>query len=99
MVTHIRVCKSPAPGCLVPGENLTILFFLATPGHMEFLGQGSELSHSCNLSCSYSNARSLTHYAWPGIKPASQGSQDAANLLAPERELPFSFSFLFFLKT
>ena len=41
-------------------------FFLAFPRHMEFLGQESDPSPSCYLSCSYSNAGSLTHYAWAG---------------------------------
>ena len=29
----------------------------------------------------------MTHCARPGIEPASQGSQDAADLIAPQREL------------
>ena len=33
--------------------------FLATPQHMEFLGQGSDLSHSRDLHCSCGNARSF----------------------------------------
>ena len=36
-----------------------LFFFLAAPQHMEFLGQGSDLSHSCNLRHSYSNTGSL----------------------------------------
>ena len=39
------------------------------PSRQEFLGQGSDLSRICNLSCSYGNARSLTHCASPGIEP------------------------------
>lgn len=39
--------------------------FLATLRHMQLPSQGSEQSHSC------SNAGSLTHWAGPGIKPAS----------------------------
>ena len=42
---------------------------------MELLGQGSNLSHGHDLSHSCSNARSLTHCARLGIKPASQRSQ------------------------
>ena len=41
-------------------------FFLAAPWHMEFLGQGSDLSCSCDLDHSCSNARSLTHCAGQG---------------------------------
>ena len=33
--------------------------FLATPQHMEFLGQGSDLSCSCELCHIYGNARSF----------------------------------------
>ena len=47
--------------------------FLAAPWHVEFPGQGSDLSHSCNSCRSCSNAGSylLTHSEGPGIKPAS----------------------------
>jgi len=37
---------------------LCLVWFLATSRHMEFLGQRSDLSHSCNLSCSCSNVGS-----------------------------------------
>ena len=40
--------------------------FLAAQWHMEFPGQGSDLSHSCGLSCSCGNAGSLTHCAGQG---------------------------------
>ena len=49
----------------------------------------SRCSCNCNLSCSFGNARSLTNCAGPGIKPASQYSQDAANPIAPQQELPY----------
>ena len=61
--------------------------FLAAPWHLEFLGQGSDRSHSCDLSHSGGNARSLTHCARPGIKPVCQRSQDAADPVEPQREL------------
>ena len=54
---------------------------------MELPGQGSDLSHSCDLSHSYGNARSLTHHAAPGIEPSSQRSQDATDPIVPQREL------------
>ena len=74
--------------CLI---NLAFLFlffsFLATPWHMDFPGQGSDPSHSFDLCCSCDKARSLTHCAESGIKPASQHSQDAADPIAPQWEL------------
>ena len=48
---------------------------------MELLGQGLD------LSCSCSNAGSLTHCAELGIEPTSQSSQDAADPIAPQQEL------------
>ena len=64
--------------------------FLAVPRHMEFPGQGSEGSHSCNLCCSCSNARSLTHCAFVlGINPVSQRSRPIADPVAPDWELLF----------
>ena len=53
--------------------------FLASPQPMESQGQRSDPSHSPDPSRGCSNAGSLTHCAGPGIKPASQRSQDAAN--------------------
>ena len=61
--------------------------FLATPRHMEFLDQGSYLSHSCDLYHSCSHARSLTHSARPRIEHASQFSRDTIDPFAPQREL------------
>ena len=63
-------------------------FFLATPQHMEFPGQGSDLCHSCNLSHSCSNTRSLTRYAGTGIEFATQCSQEAPDPIASQWELP-----------
>ena len=62
-------------------------FFLAAPRHIAFLGQGSDPSHSCNLSQIFGNARYLSRCARPGIEPSSQCSQDAANPVAPQQEL------------
>ena len=53
---------------------IIFIFFLAALRHMEFPGQGSDLSCSCDLSCICSNARSLTHCAGPGIEPVSQSA-------------------------
>lgn len=48
-------------------------FFSDCPRYM---GQGSDPTCSCNLhcSCSFSNTRSLTQCAMPGIEPVSQDS-------------------------
>ena len=61
--------------------------FLASLQCMEFLDQLSGPSHSCDLSHSCGNARTLTHCARPGIEPASQCSQDTADSIAPHWEL------------
>ena len=45
-------------------------FFFCTHGIWKFLGQGSNLRHSCNLCYSCSNAGSLTHCTRQRIKPA-----------------------------
>ena len=50
---------------------LLLLFFFygCTYGIWMSLGQGLNLSCSCDLSHSYNNAGSLTHCAGPGIEP------------------------------
>lgn len=66
-----------------------LFFFLAALWHMEILGQGSDPSHSCDLSYSRGNAGSLIHCAGPGIEPAvSQCSRGAADPTAPQWDLP-----------
>ena len=64
---------------------------------MDFPGQRSDLSCSCDLCQSCGNAGSSTHCAGLGIEPASQLSQDATDPIAPELELQqilFTFVFL-----
>lgn len=39
------------------------------------------------LSHGFGNIGSLTQCAWPGIEPATQRSQDAADPVAPQQEL------------
>ena len=71
---------------LIPTFDPSFLF-LAAPRHMELLSQGLDPSHSQDIrSCG--NAGSLTHYARPGIKPASQHSQHATDPVVPQQELP-----------
>ena len=54
---------------------------------MEFPGQGSDLSCSCDLYHSWGNTGSLTHCAGLGMKPVSQHSREDADPFAPQREL------------
>ena len=62
--------------------------FLASPRHMEFPGQGSDLSHKCDLSHSCGNARFLTHGARLGIEHVFLRSQDTALPVAPHQGTP-----------
>ena len=55
---------------------------------MEFLGQGSDPSHSCDLSCSWGNSGPLTHGARLWIEPESQSAQDAVDPIVQQQELP-----------
>ena len=43
-----------------------VLFCFVTPQHIEFPGQGSDLSHSCNRCHSFGITGSLTHCAGLG---------------------------------
>ena len=54
---------------------------------MEFPGGGSDLSHSCDSCCSWSSAGSLTHWARPGVEPASWGYRDTDDPVSPQQEL------------
>ena len=63
---------------------LFFAFFLADLLHMEFLGQESDPSCSCDLGLSYSNARPLTHCAGLGIEPVSQCSKHTAGPVVPQ---------------
>ena len=64
---HLTVCLK---------ENIEILngqvvYFLSLLSwHIEFLGQGSQRSRSCDLRCGCGTARSLTHCAGLRIEPA-----------------------------
>ena len=62
---------------------------------MEFPGQGSDLSCSHNLSQSFVNTRSLTHWAEQVIKPIFQHSQEATDPVVLQRELLHQLSNLF----
>ena len=88
---------------IVLGENLfylSLCYLMAfcfvlfcRLGHMEFLGQGSDLNRSCDLSGS--NARSLTSCVGLGMEPASQHSRDTSESTAPHQEFLKWHSFLY----
>ena len=91
---------------LVPGKHhstlwfyeFDILFFISGhPMAYGVPGPGSDPSHSCHLSHSSSNTRSLTHCRGPGVEPASQCSQDAADPVVPHWELGVWLIYLVFL--
>lgn len=68
--------------------NIYFYKFLATMRHLELVGQGSDLSHGRRLRLSCGNAVSLTHRAQGRIDPKSQCSQNAANPIVLQWELP-----------
>ena len=87
IIWHIT---SPKPERGMPSSSLLlwgllfVFFVLATPWHMEFPGQGSNLNHSCDLHCSCcDNPESLTQCLGPGVKPVSQFYREAANPIVP----------------
>ena len=59
-------------------------FFFSGPHlqHMEFLGQGSDPSQTCDPHCSCFNTGSLTHCARLGIEPVSWGCRDSPSRCA-----------------
>ena len=83
---------------VITSANIPFIFLVAL-WHMEFPGQGSDLSYSGR----YSSAGSLTHCVGPRMEPVSQCSRDATNPVAPQQELSsnvfsffLSFSLFFF---
>ena len=66
-------CKGSCESYTVVADQIAraVLFFFWLPcGIRSALGQGSDLSHSCNLCHSCSNTGSLTHCSGPGTEPA-----------------------------
>ena len=68
-------------------RDLGFSFFFGRPEAMKFLGQESDLSHSCDVSHSCSNTGSITHCAGLVMKSACQRSQDATDPIATQWEL------------
>ena len=67
-------------------NSFFFLLFSCTHDLWMFWGQKSNPSHSCNLCHSRGNTRSLTHWARPGIKPASSKTLcQVLNLLRSNR--------------
>ena len=61
------------------------IYFISSPRHMEFPGQGSDLSHTCNLCQSCGKPGSLTPCSRLGISPASQCSVRVLPILLRHR--------------
>ena len=59
--------------------------------YMEFLGQGSDPSCSCDLRHNCSNPGPLTHCAGPGVKPMPWHCRDTANPIASQWERQYKF--------
>lgn len=55
--------------CLTLKLAFSLFSFLAVLRHVEFPGQGSDLSRSCHVGHSWGSSGSLTHCAKPGIEP------------------------------
>ena len=82
-------------GCLALSQIL-FFFFLGHP-----TGQGSDLSHSCDLYCNCDNTWSSTHCEGPGMEPVSQHSRDTGQSHWAIAEIPipdtvYKFFFFFF---
>ena len=84
---YLRCCLPGLSPNFAPNKTLgcaifssLFLFFIfslsAAPWHMELPSQGSDPSHSLDLSQSYGNAGSLTHYAGLGMEHWTHCSQD-----------------------
>lgn len=70
------------------GEMDLTFFFLAPPTrYVRFPGQGSDQSHSCDLSHHWVYTGSLTRHAGLEMEPAFRRSRDPAHPTAPQREL------------
>ena len=60
------------------------LQLIATPQTRQHQIQAASVTYTT----AHGNAVYLTHWARPGIKPASQCSRDTADAIAPQQELP-----------
>lgn len=74
---------------------LCLFSFLAALWPMEFPGLGSDLSRSFDLHHSCGNVGSITHCDRLGIEPASWCYRDAADPMAPQRELQGDYYYYF----
>ena len=81
----IRVCVCVCVCvCVREDKNHPFFSFLATPWHMEFPPQGSDLRPSCDLCCSCGNPGSFNPLCQVRLEPASQRCRDAAHLIVPQ---------------
>ena len=82
-ITCERSCLNLKTQLLHP--KLFFFFFLATSWHMEFLGQGSDPSHCCNLHHSYGNSRSSNPLCQGQGLNLCPGTRDITNPLCHSR--------------
>ena len=59
--------------------NILFFPFFGHPAVYGVIGPGIRSKPRCNLSHSYGNTRSLTHWVRPGIKPVSRCFQDTTH--------------------
>ena len=71
-------------------ELLFFFFFFGCPTANGVPGQGSDLSHCCDLHLRGHNARSFNPLCQVRIKPASWCCRDAAHPAAPQQELHYN---------
>ena len=74
-------------GFFVFGFGFGFFFFFGFPETYEVPKPGVRSRNGRDLHHTCGNARSLTHYARPGIEPVSQCSRDAADSVVPWQEL------------
>ena len=67
---------------------ICIYFLWLLQRHMEFPGQGSDLSHGYDLCHSFSNTGSLSHCTKLGTESACQCARNTADPVVPQQELP-----------
>lgn len=87
-LTSYDVCwdlHRPSEKAILSKHVFLFFVFFASPQHMQFPGQGSDPSRSCEWHCSCGKARFFTQYAELGIKPESQTCRDTGDPVSPQQ--------------